>query len=65
VHAYRKSPPEPAGCRSSCRRATAQFAPTDLSRQTALAMIFKLAKAAEKAGVASMATTSCRKLSSV
>jgi hypothetical protein len=47
------------------RRATAQFAPTDLSRQTALAMIFKLAKAAEKAGVASMATTSCRKLSSV
>jgi hypothetical protein len=37
----------------------------DLSRQTALAMIFKLAKAAEKAGVASMATTSCRKLSSV
>jgi len=55
VHAYRKRPPEPAGCRSSCRRATAQFAPTDLSRQTALAMIFKLAKAAEKAGVASMA----------
>jgi hypothetical protein len=33
--------------------------------KTALAMIFKLAEAAEKAGVASMATTSCRKLSSV
>jgi hypothetical protein len=31
----------------------------------ALAMIFKPAEAAEKAGVASMATTSCRKLSSV
>ena len=44
--------------------ATAQFAPRR-SRQTALAMIFKLAEAAEKAGVASMATTSCRKLSSV
>jgi hypothetical protein len=35
------------------------------SRQIALAMIFKLAEAAEKAGVASMDTTSCRKLSSV
>ena len=32
-----------------------------LSNKTALAMIFKLAEAAEKTGVASMATTSCRK----
>ena len=34
-----------------------------LSNKTALAMIFKLAEAARKAGDASMATTSCRKLS--
>ena len=34
-----------------------------LSNKTALAMIFKLAEAAEKAGVVSMAITSCRKSS--
>jgi transposase-like protein len=32
-----------------------------LSNKTAPAMMFKLAKAAEKAGVVSMVTTSCRK----
>ena len=36
-----------------------------LSNKTALAMIFKLAEAAEKSWRASMATTSCRKSSSV
>ena len=36
-----------------------------LSNKTALAMIFKLAESARKAGVASMATTNCRKSSSV
>jgi transposase-like protein len=36
-----------------------------LSNKTALAMIFKLAKAARKAGVASIVTISCRKSSSV
>jgi transposase-like protein len=36
-----------------------------LSNKTALAMIFKLAEAAENVGVASTATTSCRKSSSV
>jgi hypothetical protein len=39
----RKRSPEPPGCKSSCRRATAQFAPKE---------------PAEKAGVGSMATTS-------
>jgi hypothetical protein len=35
-----------------------------LSNKTAFAMIFKLAEATEKAGVASVVTTSCRKSSS-
>jgi hypothetical protein len=36
-----------------------------LSNKTALAMIFKLAQAAEKSGIVSAVTTSCRKSSSV
>jgi transposase-like protein len=36
-----------------------------LSNKTALAMIFKLAEAAEKVGGVSTVTTNCRKLSSV